>query len=652
MVVTNYQSKVLKTRLAILGITFFICHFTAAGQELNFHDTIIIPEVLIRKTPENTKPGFSVRTADSIAMLTADVINIGDLLSTNFPVYIKAYGPGGISTASLRGASPSQTVVSWNGININNPMLGQSDLSVIEAGLSDEISVSSGSAPLSLYAGAIGGTINLLNKPEWNNRTSFTAVSSAGSYGRLSSAFRLRTGTTDFQSVTRASISYARNDFSFRDPLSAEPVIKLKRENSQMGNKAFLQELYVRKNYSTLAARIWYQTGNRNIPAPVIVPQNASEKQEDEALRLMLDLSHKRNNEEISVKTALSSSRLDYTNADLSIFSENISHSWFLNASYKLKARENTSLEFILDNELTKVKSNNYSNSPLHYISSLALITTRKFGEDFNGTFMVKEILDRQKLLSPGFSLKMEFHPFNNANYSLISGISRNIRIPTMNELYWMPGGNDGLISESAMMYEAGARMLIRLSENTLLRPSAVIYANHIRDMIQWTPSEFSYWSATNAGKVNIRGIETDINLSTGHGDLKLELSGTLSVKRAFKNDATKESAGMKQLVYIPVNQSNSSFTLYFGKLFTRLQFIYTGKRYLTIDNTDYLQPFTLFNIMAGFKQTKNSNSLSMNIHIENLLNTDYQYVKWYPQPGTAWMLSLKYDFNNENNDL
>jgi len=39
------------------------------------------------------------------------------------------------------GASASHTMVTWNGININSPMLGQLDFSLIPASFLDEVEV-------------------------------------------------------------------------------------------------------------------------------------------------------------------------------------------------------------------------------------------------------------------------------------------------------------------------------------------------------------------------------------------------------------------------------------------------------------------------------------------------------------------------------
>ena len=69
------------------------------------------------------------------------------------------------------GTTASHTLIDWNGININSPMLGQSDLSLFPVGLIDDINIYFGGASMLLNNGGIGGTINLETAPVWKKET-------------------------------------------------------------------------------------------------------------------------------------------------------------------------------------------------------------------------------------------------------------------------------------------------------------------------------------------------------------------------------------------------------------------------------------------------------------------------------------------------
>ena len=99
----------------------------------------------------------------------------------------------------------SQTVIDWNGININSPMLGQSDLSLIPVGLIDDIQIYYGGASMLLNNGGIGGAINLETKPVWKKETVISLNAGIGSFGEYSGLVKVRTGNTQI-SVSHKSL--------------------------------------------------------------------------------------------------------------------------------------------------------------------------------------------------------------------------------------------------------------------------------------------------------------------------------------------------------------------------------------------------------------------------------------------------------------
>ena len=67
--------------------------------------------------------------------------SLAELLTEHTTIYIKSLGMGALSTASFRGASPSETRVNWNGINITPPMSGTFDFSQIPVFFTDNINL-------------------------------------------------------------------------------------------------------------------------------------------------------------------------------------------------------------------------------------------------------------------------------------------------------------------------------------------------------------------------------------------------------------------------------------------------------------------------------------------------------------------------------
>src|SRR5664279_3797837 len=118
-------------------------------------------------------------------------------------IFMKSYGVGGVATPSFRGTGASQTLIEWNGIKINNPMLGQSDLSLIPVGLIDNVQIYYGGASMVLNNGGIGGAINLENKPVWKKEIASALNAGMGSFGEYSGFGKIKIGNLHFQSVTK-----------------------------------------------------------------------------------------------------------------------------------------------------------------------------------------------------------------------------------------------------------------------------------------------------------------------------------------------------------------------------------------------------------------------------------------------------------------
>ena len=142
------------------------------GKAQSLQDTIKLELVLISGKRIFKNFNETRSEIDSLALAKSGTVRLSELLSQNTPIYIKAYGRGAMATASFRGTAPSHTRVTWNGLELNSPMLGMVDFSLIPVYFTDEVKLLHGSSSLSESSGALGGTILLENTPNWNNNLS------------------------------------------------------------------------------------------------------------------------------------------------------------------------------------------------------------------------------------------------------------------------------------------------------------------------------------------------------------------------------------------------------------------------------------------------------------------------------------------------
>ena len=121
--------------------------FSLRAQSL---DTLInIDEVVI--TAERLSlslVGNRQELLDSARLALFRQNNLVEVLSLQSNIFIKNYGPGNSATTTLRGAASAHTPVLWNGFNLQSPMLGQVDLSLLPVLFTDEIKIQYAAAAL------------------------------------------------------------------------------------------------------------------------------------------------------------------------------------------------------------------------------------------------------------------------------------------------------------------------------------------------------------------------------------------------------------------------------------------------------------------------------------------------------------------------
>ncbi len=645
--------KISGTRFKqILLCVVFLISISLHGQNLFRKDTIKINEVVISgRQISSDLPGFRKTFIDTILLERFNQISLAELLTMSSQLFIKSYGSSGSATSSLRGAGASHTQVAWNGIIIDNPMLGQTDLSLIASGLIDNVRISVGGASLDIGNGGIGGIINLENDPDWCKQTQITVNPGTGSFGRYSLLAGVKKGNDRFLSVTKANLSHSVNDFPYLNTeISSEPVWE-KRENSRVSRKDFLQEFYIRKPNNNFSARIWYQSAARNLPGSMLIQSgNQPEEQYDESLRSLFSYDYERGKTEYFVTGAWIFNKLDYFNPLASIESLNASNSFILKCGFETMILPGTALKIFINEELNSVKSNNYENIVSGNQASLTVLAERRSGNRFGATLLVRETLDNNTFLIPDFSAGVEFRLLSGGDHFLRTGFSRTSRIPSMNDRYWYPGGNEQLKNEYAYLYDLGYKMDQKLSSSVNLSSELSFFRNYIRDMIQWHPGEYAWWIADNLNSINSSGFESSASIRYSVNELTLNLNAGYSYTRSVSAGTSTDERTGYQLMYIPENQANGSIYAGYKNFYSIWMTNFTGRRYIAVDNSRYLPGYSVSNIICGIKIPFKENSFDLNFRIENIFNSSYQVIAYFPQPGRSYHISLLYQFNKKVN--
>ena len=156
--------KMSKITLAILVI--IISTIRLLSQTIN--DIQILDEINITAPKVKYSIGYKI---DTLSKKQYDLISsksLSETISKLFPIYIKK-NAGGLATIKFRGTSPNHTAILFHGVNINSLTLGHSNIANIPMFLFDNIKIQYGGSSSLYGSDAIGGTIQLDTKPNWNN---------------------------------------------------------------------------------------------------------------------------------------------------------------------------------------------------------------------------------------------------------------------------------------------------------------------------------------------------------------------------------------------------------------------------------------------------------------------------------------------------
>jgi iron complex outermembrane receptor protein len=646
----NSIIKCKTAKEASLLLLVFYIFMPLHSQDSFLSDTIRINEVVITsKKTEQQPSGYKVITIDTAVLNEFSQQNLADLLIQKSGIAVKSYGLGGVSTPAFRGTGANHTVIQWNNISINSPMLGQSDISLIPVGLFDEINIYCGGSSLATGSGGLGGIINIDNKPTWNKGTYIVLNPAIGSFGTYSGLVKVKTGNSAFQSVTRSYIQYGKNDFSYLNRATGINPVREKMSGNEVFSRGLVQEIYYRKNRNVLSAKIWYQNSDRNLPSSMLSGQTGlNENQFDESFRSVLNYEGKTAGADYFITGSLNLSELRYINRLAEIDSRNRSESLILKAGFTKTIANIVRARAIFDEDNTLVRSVNYlDNKSRRNLASATIITETVNSGRFGATFVAKEILHENRLLAPDFSGGLQFRLSDLHDHYLKANYSKSSRVPSMNDLYWNPGGNMDLRNETSNNIELEYEMSQIISSSFTVSFNTSLYYNTINDLIQWRPGAYSYWTAENVKKVITSGIESSgsARYSAGVFSAVLDLNYYLTKASSAGSDIIGDESVGKQLIYIPSNLLNGSLHLKYGGIYSKMVSVYTGKRYTDADNTSSLPAYILNSVTTGYEFVRSHNKYNIGFVVDNIFNVSYENIAWYPQPGRSYTLKFTIQF-------
>jgi len=619
------------------GVTFFVrslillCFFYSSSYFAQ--DTISLKDVEISSSKiQLSQIGKKTEAIDSTVKEQFKNNSIAEVLGYNSSVFIKSYGPGGLATTGFRGGNASQTALLWNGFNLQNAMLGQADLALMPAVLFEDIGIEYGGSSSAWGSGAMVGSIHLNNKLNFDKGLVSKLNFGAGSYGSLNGSAAVLVSQKRFVSSTKIYINNSQNNFRYRDTLDKENRNK-RQKDSEYYFKGLMQEFrFLLNPKQIVSVNAWLTTNQRHLPV-----YNAGYKsktyQDDDAIRLTANWKYIGKQFNSVIRGGYFIDRIDYIDSIRSIFSKSKTNTFMFENENYFNLHKNHQLNVAVNVLSSIAFTENYTSSKT--LSRASLLLGNKF------TFLKEKLVVYVSARAEYFSVgSLPVTGNVSAEYKLLRHINAKInaakvyRQPTLNELYWTPGGNANLKPEQGYTYE-GELNYSRKIGNLSFFVSASVYSRVVNNWILWVPGANGNPSPVNIQSVWSRGTETSwkINYRKNKWRVGTGIITAYVLSTVQANTQENDNSLNKQLIYTPRYTVNGHVSM--GYMNTDLIFYqqYSGYRFTTSDNLNWLTPYSVSSLRLNHKLDLTDIVVTLFGACNNVFNTNYTVMAGKPMP-------------------
>ena len=541
----------------------------------------------------------------------------------------------------------------------------------------DDASLLHGTSSVSETGGGLGGAVKLSTKPAQSEGFGLQYVQGVGSFKTFDEFLRLTYGNDKWQISTRAVYSSSLNEYKYRNHDKKENIYDdnhniigqyYPTERNRSGSFKdlhILQEAYYNTgNGDRFGLSAWYINSNRELP--MLTTDYGEEadfdnRQREQTFRGVLSWDHMRSSWKVAAKAgyihmwmaydykrdagngvmaSMTRSRSKINTFYGQVDGEYYLGKWLFTASLSAHQHfvESRDKNIILQQgdkavvgydkgriELSGALSAKWR--PIERVGVSVVLREEMFGTDwspFIPALFIDGVLSKR------------------GNIVAKASVSRNYRFPTLNDLYFLPGGNPNLRKERGWTYDAGLSFAIGREGVYSLSGSASWFDSHVDDWIIWLPTTKGFFSPRNIKRVHSYGVELKadgaVSLSRDwHLGLSSTFSWTPSKNQGEPMSPADQSVG-KQLPYVPEISATLTGELSWRTWSFLYKWCHYSERYTMSSNdlslSGNLPPYYMSNITLEKRFSLTWADLSLKGAVNNLFDEEYLSVLSRPMPG------------------
>jgi outer membrane cobalamin receptor len=629
-------------------------------------DVLQLAEVVV---DANRQPGPASSVIERLSrsdIETSGASSVGEILRQVAGIDVLEQGTGSAPIKiSMRGSDANQVLVILDGVPLNDPLTGETDLAQISLATIDEIVVHKGGASAAYGNGALAGVIEIRSRNYFNDELrltgsmgSFGAVHArpvvSGSVGRLSyyanveyirengdypytykqldgsgiADRRLNAGFSALNYFGKVLLDFASQFFSLQASI----------HDSDRGlpGRVFQWTPYANGNNRRRMFAARYRITRPSFSSDLHLSRNDSRSEyrnnvpHDAPLRFKTVgpffsqygvLSHRLLHEtrlkfgSQQAKVELSASRDRFDNADP-------------------QSETSAASQNILSKTGSLALSNEWQIPTPAFLSTLALYHSVRLDHLKTDNHLISR---RYTEVSPNIGILLSTR--SRLQASLRGNYGRAFRTPTYADLFYQDlrvKGNPDLLPEKSTDWEVAGQL--GWLKSGAIQMEASYFHHNVQNMINWELGSFATWQPYNTDAL-LRGWEF-----AGRGLFlrdRVNLGISHTILHATDRSGRRTTHG-KTLAYRPEHSTK----LNLGIDLNHFSIIYlkrlVGSRYQTAANTILLKGYTVDDLTLTLRPHFSWFSAQLKMSIFNIFNRRYEIVERLPLPGLYWRASLE----------
>ena len=552
------------------------------------------------------------------------------------------------------------------------------DFSMIPSYFIDDASLLHGTSSVNETGGGLGGSVKLSTQPADADGFGMQYVQGVGSFKTFDEFLRLTYGDEHWQTSTRLVYSSSPNDYTYRNHDKKENVYdenmnitdqyypKEKNKSGSYKDMHLLQEVYYNtRKGDRFGLNAWYIHSNRELPMLTTDYGDENDfenRQRETTFRGILSWDDMRENWKLAAKGGYIHTQMKYdykrdagngvmtsmtrSRSKVNTFYGQTEGEYYIGRKWLFTTSASVHQHFVesRDKNIIRQDGNKAVVGYKKGRTELSGSTSAKWqpSERMGMSVVLREEMygDKWTPLIPAFFIDGVVS--KKGNVMLKASVSRNFRFPTLNDLYFLPGGNPDLKRESGWTYDVGSSFAMGKEDVYSWTGSINWFDSHVKDWILWLPTTKGFFSPRNVKDVHAYGIEMKSDYVVAlKRDLQLTLNGTLSwtpsINEGEPMSPADQSVG-KQLPYVPEWSSSITGRLSWKRWSLLYKWCYYSERYTMSSNdislTGKLPPYFMNNVTLERGVTTKWVELSLKGAINNLFNEEYLSVLSRPMPG------------------